>query len=117
MWDETENYRLRMPESRVQRRIFGQKGEVGILGIWKKLHNEDLHNLYPSPDIISMIKSRRMRWVRNVARMQEKRNAYEAFVGEPEGKRPLSRSRRTLENIKMNLKEIGLNDVDWINLA
>jgi hypothetical protein len=81
-------------------------------------HNEELHNLYSSPRIIRIIKSRRMRWVGHVARMGEKRNVCRLLVGKPEGKRPLGRSRlRWIDNIKMDLLEIGLNVVDWICLA
>jgi hypothetical protein len=82
------------------------------------LHNEELHNLYSSPSIIRMIKSRRMRWAGHVARMGEKRNAYRVLVGNPEGKRPLERPRRRwVDNIKMDLREIGWDDGDWIDLA
>jgi hypothetical protein len=89
-----------------------------VTGGWRKLHNEELHNLYSSPSIIRIIKSRRMRWVGRVARMGEKRNVYRLLVGKPEGKRPLGRPRgRWIDNIKMDLLEIGLNVVDWIGLA
>jgi hypothetical protein len=85
---------------------------------WRKLHNEELHNLYSSPSIIRMIKSRRMRWAGHVARMGMNRNSYRILVGNPEGNRPLGRSRRRwVENIKMNLREIGRDGMDWIDLA
>jgi hypothetical protein len=75
-----------------------------VTGGWRKLHNEELHNLYSSPSIIRIIKSRRMRWARHVARMGEKRNVYRSLVGKPEGKRPLGRPRhRWIDNIKMDL--------------
>jgi hypothetical protein len=87
-------------------------------GGWRKLLNEELHNLYSSPSIIRIIKSRKMRWVEHVARMGEKRNVYKLLVGKPEGERPLGRPRcRWIDNIKMDLLEIGLNVVDWIGLA
>jgi hypothetical protein len=71
---------------------------------WRKLHNEELHNLYSSPSTIRMMKSRRMRWVGHVARMGEKRNAYWILAGKPEGRRPLRRLRRRWEdNIKTDL--------------
>jgi hypothetical protein len=79
-------------ENRVLRRIFGPKRDE-VSGGWRKLHNEDLRDLYSSPGISRIIKSRSMRWVRHVARMGEKRNAYRLLVGKPEGKRPLGRSR------------------------
>jgi hypothetical protein len=101
----------------VFRRIFGLKRD-GVTGGWRKLHNEELHNLYYSPSIIRIIKSRRMRWAEHVARMGEKRNVYRLLVGEPEGKRPLGRPRRRwIDNIKMDLLEIGLSVVDWIVLV
>jgi hypothetical protein len=75
---------------------------------WRKLHDEELHNLYSSPNIIRMMKSRRMRWAGLVARMGEKRNAYKILVGKPDGKRSLRRPRRRwVDNIKMDLREIG----------
>jgi hypothetical protein len=80
-----------------------------LTGDWRKLHNEELHNLCSSPNIIRMIKSRRMRWKGHVARMGATRNAYRILVGEPEGKRPLGRPRhRWVDNIKINLGEIDL---------
>jgi hypothetical protein len=96
-------------ENRVLRRIFGPK---------RKLHNKELHDLYFSPSIIRIIKSRRMRWTGHVARMGEKRNAYRLLVGKPEGKKPLGRPRhRWVDNIRMDLGEVGWDDVDWIDLA
>jgi hypothetical protein len=90
-----------------------------VIGGWRRLHNEELHNLYCSRSIIGMIKSRRIvRWAGHVARMRKKRNAYRILVGKPEGKRPLGRSRRRWEdNIKMDLRETGWGGMDWIDLA
>jgi hypothetical protein len=82
------------------------------------VHNEELHNLYFSPSIIIMIKSRRMRWVWHVERMGEKRNAYRILVGKPDGKRPLGRQRRRwMDNIKIDLREIGWDGMDWTDLV
>jgi hypothetical protein len=90
--------------NRVLRRIFGPKRD-DVTGDWRKLHNEELHNLYSSPNIIRIIKSRRMRCAGHVARIGEKRHAYRILVGKPEGKRPLGRPRRRwLDNIKRNLR-------------
>jgi hypothetical protein len=112
-----EEHKLRVFENRVLRRIFGPTRD-GVTGGWRKLHNEGIHNLYSSPSIIRIIKSRRMRWAGHVARMGEKRNAYRLLVGNPEEKRPLGRPRRRwIDNIKMDLLEIGLNVVDWTGLA
>ncbi|KAJ4432232.1 hypothetical protein ANN_20848 [Periplaneta americana] len=112
-----EEQRLRVFENKVLRKIFGAKRDE-VTGEWRKLHNAELHALYPSPDIIRNIKSRRLRWARHVARMGESRNAYRVVVGRPEGKRPLGRPRRRWEdNIKMDLREVGYDDRDWINLA
>jgi hypothetical protein len=104
-------------ENRVLRRIFWTKRDE-VTGEWRKLHNEKLHDLYPSPSIITIIKARRMRWVEHVTRMGEKRNAYRLLVGKAEGRRPLGRPiRRWLDNIRMDLVEVGWVDVDWIGLA
>jgi hypothetical protein len=82
-----------------------------------ELHNEELNDLYSSPNIIRVIKSRRMRWVGHVARMGVKRGAYRILMGRPEGRRPLGRPRRGWEdNIKMDLQE-GVWGMDWIELA
>jgi hypothetical protein len=100
----------------VLRRIFGQKDEM--TGEWRKLHNEELCDLYSSPSIIRIIKSRRMRWAGSVAQIGEKRNTYRSLVGKPEGKRPLGRPRRRwVDNVRMDLGEVGWRDVDWIGLA
>jgi hypothetical protein len=79
----------------------------------RKLHNEELHNLYSSPNIIRMIRSRTMRWAGHVARMGEKRNSYRMLVGKPEGKRPSGRPRhRWVDNIKIDLRETGWDGMD-----
>jgi hypothetical protein len=102
-------------ENRVLRRIFGPKRDE-VTGEWRKLHNEKLHDLYSSPSIIRIIKS--MRWAGHVARMGEKRNAYRLLVGKPEGKSPLGRPRRRwVDNIRMDLGEVGWGDVDWIGIS
>jgi hypothetical protein len=89
-----------------------------VTGVWRKLHIKELHNLYSSPNIIRMIRSRRMRWAWHVVRIGEAKNAYRILVGKPEGKRPLGRPRRRwVDNIKMDLREIEWDDVDWIELA
>jgi hypothetical protein len=104
-------------ENRVLRRIFGPKRDE-VTGEWRKLHNEELHNLYSFPDIISQIKSRRMRWAGHVARMGEERKLYKVLVGKPEGKTPLRRPRRRWEDgIRMDLRQTGLGGVNWIRLA
>jgi hypothetical protein len=104
-------------ENRVLRRILGPKRD-GVTGGWRKLHNEELHNLYSSSSIIRIIKSRMMRWAGHVARMGKKRNLYRLLVGEPEGKRPLGIPRRMLVNsIKMDLVEIGWGGLDLSGLG
>jgi hypothetical protein len=87
-----EERRLRLFENRVLRRIFGPKRDE-VIGEWRKLNNEELNDLYSSPNIVLVIKSRRMKWVEHVARMGERRGLYSAFVRKPEGKTPLGRPR------------------------
>jgi hypothetical protein len=100
----------------VLRRVFGPKTEKD--GSWRKLHNDELHSLYSSPNIVRVIKSRRIRWAGHVARMGEGRGVYRVLVGRPEGKRPLRSPRRRWEdNIKMDLREIGIDGVNWIQRA
>jgi len=111
-----EECRLRVFESRVLRRVFGPKMDE-VTGEWRKLHTEELRDLYSLPYIIRVVKSRRMRWVGHVAHMGERRGAHRVLVGKPEGKRPLGRPRCRLEdNIKMNLWEVG-GGGDWMELA
>jgi hypothetical protein len=106
-----EEHRPRVFENRVLRGIFGPKREED--GSWRKLHNDELHDLYSSPNIIRVIKSRRMRWAGHVARMRERRSVYRVLVGRPEGKRSLGRPRRRWEyNIKMDLREIGIDEAN-----
>jgi hypothetical protein len=99
-----EEHKLKVFEKRVLRRIFGSKMDE-IRGCWRKMHYKGLHNLYSSPNIIRIIKSRRMRWTGHAARMGQKRNAYRDFVVKPKGKRPLERPRRKWEDIiKMDVR-------------
>jgi hypothetical protein len=98
------------------RRIFGRKREVD--GSWRKLHNDELHSLYSSPNVVRVIKSRRLRWAGHVARIGEGRGVYRVLVGRPESKRPRGRPRRRWENnIKVDLREIGIEGANWIRLA
>jgi hypothetical protein len=111
-----EEHRLRVFENRVLRRIFGPKREED--GSWRKLHHNKLHSLYSSPNIVRVIKSRRMRLAGHVARMGEGRGVYRVLVGKPESKRPLGRPRgRWKDNIKMELREIGIDGANWIQLT
>jgi hypothetical protein len=106
-----EEHRLRVFENRVLRGIFAPKRDE-VIGGWRKLHNEELHNLYSLPNTIRIMKSRRIRLAGLVARMREKRNAYRVFVEKPEGRRPQGRARRRCEdNIKMDLR------MGWCGLA
>jgi hypothetical protein len=94
-------------ENRVLRRIFGPKRDEATKD-WRRLRNEELNDLYSSPNIIRVIKPRRMRWAGHVARMGEERGAYRILVGRPEGRRPLGTPRRRWEdNIKTDLREVG----------
>ena len=96
-----------MFENRLLRMMFWPKRDE-VTGDWRKLHNEELNDLYCSSNIIREIKSRRIGWTRHVARMGKRRGAYRILVGKPEGKRPLGRPRRSWEdNIKMDLQEVG----------
>jgi hypothetical protein len=104
-----EEHRLRVFENRALRRIFGPKRDE-VTGEWRRLHNEELNDLYSSPNI-RVIKSRRMRWAGHVARKGEGRGAYRILVGRPEGRRPLGKPRhRREDNIKMDLQEVGWGD-------
>jgi hypothetical protein len=105
-------------ENRVLRKIFGSKRDDEVTGDLRKLHNEEVHNLYSSPDIIRIIKLRKMRWAGHVAQMRETRNAYRILVGKPEGKRSLEIPRRMwVDNIKIDLRGIGWGGMDWMELA
>jgi len=112
-----EERKLRVFENMMLRRIFGPR-RYEVMGKWRRLHNEELNDLYSSLIIVRVIKSRRMRWVRHVARMGEEREAYRVLVGKPEGKRPLGRPRRRwVDNIRNDLQEVGCGYMDWIGLA
>jgi hypothetical protein len=99
-------------ESRL--RVFGPKRDE-VTGEWRKLHNEELSDLYSLPSIVRVVKSRRMRWAGHVARMGEGSGVHRVLVGKPEGKRPLGRPRRRWEdNIKMDLQEVGWS---WLRIG
>ena len=109
--------RLRVFENRVLRRVFGPKRDE-VTGDWRKLHNEELSDLFSLPNIVRAVKSRRMRWAVHVARMGEGRGVHRVLVGKPERKRPLGRPRHRWENnIKMDLQEVGAGCADWIELT
>ena len=106
-----------MFENMVFRRIFGPRRDQ-VTGEWRRLHNEELNDLYSSPNIVRVIKSRRMRWAGHVARMGEESGVYRVLVGKPEGKRPLGRPRhRWVDNIRTDLQEVGNEYMDWIGMA
>ena len=111
-----EECRLRVFENRVLRKIFGPNRDE-VTREWRNLHNEGLNDLYSSPNILRVIKSRRMRWAGHVACMWERRGIYRVLVGKPEGKRPLGRPRRRWEdNIKIDLQEVECGSMDWTEL-
>ena len=106
-----------MFENRVLRRIFGPRRDE-VTGEWRKQHNEQLNDLFSSPNIVRAMKSRRMRWTEHVARMGDRRGVYRVLVGKPEGKRPLERPRRRWDdNIKKDLQEVRCEGMDLIELA
>ena len=101
----------------VLRRIFGPRRDE-VTGEWRRLHNEELNDLYSSPNIVQVTKSRRMRWAGHVARMGEERGVYRVLVVKPKGRRPLGRPRRRwVDNIRMDLQEVGCGYMDWFGLA
>jgi hypothetical protein len=112
-----EERKLRVFENMVLRRIFGLRRDE-VTGEWRRLHSEELNDLYCSPSIVRVMKSRRMKWVEHVARMGEGRGVYRVLVEKPEGKRPMGRLRRRwVDNIGMDFQEVGCGYVDWIGLA
>jgi len=112
-----EERKLRVFENMVLRRIFGPRRDK-VTGEWRRLHNEELNDMYCSPNIVRVIKSKRMRWDGHVVHMGEERGVNRVLVGKPEGKRPLGRpKRRWVDNIRMNLQEVGCGYMDWIGLA
>ena len=112
-----EERKLRVFENMVLRRIFGPRRDE-VTGQWRRLHNEELNDLYSSPNIVWVIKLRRMRWAGHVARMGEERGVYRVLVGKPKGRRSLGRPwRRWVDNIRMDLQEVGCGYMDWIGRA
>jgi len=110
-------FSLRVFENMVLRRIFGPSWDE-VTGEWRRLYNEELNDLYSSPNIVWVIKSRRMRWAGHVAHMGEEKGEYRILVGKPEGRRPLGRPRsRWADNIMMDLEEVGCGYMDWIGMA
>jgi len=104
-------------ENIVLSRIFGPRREE-VTGEWRRLQNEELNDLYSLPNILRVIKSRRMRWAGHVARMGEERGVYRVLVGKPEERRPLGRPRRRcVDNIRLDLQEVGCGYMNWIGLA
>jgi len=93
----------------------GRKDKV--TGEWRRLHNKELNDLYSSPNIVRVIKSKRMRWAGHVVRMGDERGVCRVLVGKPEGKRPLGRPRRRWVDIRMDVQEVGCGYMDWIGLA
>ena len=115
-----EERRLRVFENRLLRKIFGPKRDE-VTREWRKLHNEELNDLYCSPNIVRVVKSTGMRWAGHVALMGESSGVYRVLVWKSEGKRPFGRPRRRWEdNIKMDLQEVGygaLTGLIWLRLG
>ena len=108
-----EERKLRVFENMVLRRIFGPRRDE-VTGEWRRLHNKKLNDLYSSPSIVRAIKSRRMRWAGHVARMDEESGVYRVLLGKPGGRRP---RHKWVDNIRMDLQEVGCGYIDWIGLA
>ena len=111
-----EERKLGVSENMVLRRICGPRRDE-VMGEYRRLHNVELNDLYSSPNIVRVIKSRRMRWAGHVARMCEERGVYRVLVGKLEGRRPLGRPRHRWVDIRMDLQELGCGYMDWIGLA
>jgi hypothetical protein len=112
-----EERKLRVFENMVLRNIFVPRWDE-VTGEWRRLHNEELNDLYSSPNIVLVIKWRRIRWAGHVLCMDEERGVYRVLVGKPEGRRPLGRPRcRWVDNIRMTLQEVGCGYMDWIGVA
>jgi hypothetical protein len=112
-----EERKLTVFENMVLRRIFGPRRDE-VTGEWRRLYNEELNDLYSLPNIVRVIKWRRMRWAGHVARMGEERGVYRVLVGKPEGKRSRGRPRRRwVDNIRTDLQEVECGYVDWNGLA
>ena len=114
LWEERK---LRVFENMVLRRIFGP-GRYEVTGEWRRMHKEELNDLYSSPNIVLVIKSRRLRWAAHVALMGEEKGVYRVLLGKPGGRRTLGRPRRRwVDNIRMDLQEVSCVYMDWIGLA
>ena len=111
-----EEFRLQVFENRVLRRIFGPERDE-VTGEWRKLHNEEINGLYCSPNIVRVIKLRRMRWAGHVARTGQRRGEYRVIVGNLKEKYQSEDRRSREDNIKMDLQEVGCGDMDWIELV
>jgi len=109
--------KVRVFENRVLRRIFGPRRDE-VTGEWRRLHNKELNDLYSSPNIVWVIKSRRMRWAGNVAHMGEERGVYRVLLGKLDGRKQVGRPRhRWVDNIRMDVQEVGCGFMDWTGLA
>ena len=112
-----EERKLGVSENMMMRRIFGPRRDE-VTGEWRRMHNEELSGLYSSPNTVRVIKSSRMRWAGHVARMGEEMGVYRVLAGKSERKRPLGKPRRRwVDNIRMDLQDVGCGYVDWIGLV